>query len=65
MAGPNTARAHDADPVAAAVANAPEDERPATEEEIAALREARADDRPFISGAAVTAEILERSRREG
>ena len=61
----NTARSSKLDPVAAAVANAPEDERPPTEEEIAALREARADTRALVAGASVTAEIAERAKREG
>jgi hypothetical protein len=64
VGGPNTARARDADPVAAAVASATEDERRATDEELAALREARADRRPFATGAEVTVEIAERSRRD-
>lgn len=64
MSGPHTARAPELDPVAAAVESAPEDERPATAEEIAALREAREDPRPLVSGAAVSAEIAERARRE-
>jgi hypothetical protein len=52
------------DPVALAVANAVEDERVPTEEELQALREARADKRPLLSGAEVSATLAERSRRE-
>lgn len=64
MADPNAARVAEFDPVAAAVANAPEDERPVSAEELEALREARADRSPFVSGADVTAMIAERGRRE-
>jgi len=59
------ARSDDLDPVAAAVANAPEDERPVTEEEAEALREALADPRPFVPHAVVAAMIAERALREG
>ena len=65
MSTPNAARSAALDPVALAVASAPEDERPASEEELQALRDARADHQPPVPGAAVTAEIAERSRRDG
>jgi hypothetical protein len=52
------------DPVALAVANAVEDERVPTEEELLALREARADNRPLLSGQQVSVTLAERSRRE-
>ncbi|MBX3230424.1 MAG: hypothetical protein KIT84_03180 [Labilithrix sp.] len=59
MPTPNAARP--LDPVAEAVANALEDEREATPEEIEALREARADGR-LIPGHEITARLAERSR---
>jgi hypothetical protein len=62
MTGPNTARTERTDPVAAAVASAKEAGRPATDQEVSALCEARADGRPFASGTKVTVEIAERSR---
>jgi hypothetical protein len=65
MSPPNAARTEALDPVALAVANAPEDERPASPEELQALREARADGQPFVSGIALTAAIAERARRDG
>ena len=65
MSPPNAARADAVDPVALAVAGAPEDERPASEEELQALRDAHADHRSFVPAAAVTAGIAERARRDG
>lgn len=64
MSSPNAARVSDIDPVAAAVANAPEDDREVTAPELEALREARADRQPFVSGATMTASIAERSQRD-
>ncbi|MBX3212391.1 MAG: hypothetical protein KF850_10195 [Labilithrix sp.] len=64
MSSPNAARVSELDPVAAAVANAAEDEREATAAELEALREARADKQPFVSGATATARITERSQRD-
>lgn len=61
MPTPNAART--LDPVAEAVANAPEDERPASPEEVEALEEARADGR-LVAGREVTAQIAQRSRSE-
>lgn len=61
MSTPNAART--LDPVADAVANAPEDERPATPEEIEALDEARTDGR-LVAGREVTAQIAQRSRSD-
>lgn len=49
------------DPVLAALDAAPWDERPATEEEIAALAEARSAD-DFLDGSEVTAAIARRSK---
>ena len=63
MSGPNIARVSELDPVAASVENAPDDERQATIAELDALSEARAGTEPFVSGAAVTAMITERSQR--
>ena len=60
--GPNAARL--LDPVAEALAGAPGDERQVTEEEREALRAARADGRPLVPGAMVTAGIVQRSRDE-
>jgi len=65
MSAPNAARTDALDPVARAVANAPEDERAASEDELEALREARADNPPFVTGAALTAAIAERARQDG
>jgi len=65
MPAPNAATAEAMDPVAVAVANAPEDERPATEDEVAALRAAKTDPRPFTPGGQVTAAIAARARDEG
>jgi hypothetical protein len=62
MSGPNIARVSEIDPVAAAVANAPDDDREATAAELEGLREARAGAQPFVSGVAVTARISERSQ---
>jgi ribonucleotide monophosphatase NagD (HAD superfamily) len=64
MSSPNAARVSELDPVAAAVANAPEDDREVTTAELDALREARADTRAFVSSATVTARIAERSQRD-
>jgi hypothetical protein len=64
MSSPNAARISEIDPVAAAVANAPEDDREVTAAELEALREARADKQPFVSGATVTVRIAERSQRD-
>lgn len=52
------------DPVAAAVANAAEDDREVTTAELEALRKARADTQPFVSAAALTARLAERSQHD-
>ncbi len=56
------------DPLELAFDNAPWDERPATDEEIEAMREARAAEAAgaasFVAGAAVTASIAERAATE-
>lgn len=64
MSGRNAARVSEIDPVAAAVANAAEDEHEVTAAELEALRQARADKQTFVSGATVTARITERSQRD-
>ena len=66
MTAPNAAATAGAiDPVAVALANAPEDERPVTEDEVAARRAAKADPRPLVPGGQVTAVIAGRAREEG
>ncbi len=53
------------DPVAEAIANAPEDDRPMGDEERRAIAEAKADPHPlWIDGDVVSAELAERARRE-
>lgn len=63
MATPSATRAA-IDPVAQALDNAPDDEREVTESELEALRAARADTRPLVPGATVTAGIARRSHEE-
>lgn len=68
MVVPNAAaaaRASEVDPVAEALASAPNDDHEVTPDEIEALQEARADKRPLVAGAAVTESIARRSRNEG
>ena len=60
LMGPAT-KTKPVDPVLAAIDAAPWDERPVTEEERAALAEARATD-DFVDGAEVTAAIARRSK---
>ena len=53
------------DPVADAIANAPRDDRPVSDEERRAIAEAKADPDPlWIDGDVVSAEISEWARRE-
>jgi hypothetical protein len=57
--------AAEVDPVADAIANAPQDDRPVSAEERNAIAEAKADPNPlWIDGDVVSAEIAEWARRE-
>ena len=60
LMGPAT-KTNPVDPMLAAIDAAPWDERPVTDEERAALAEARATD-DFVDGAEVTAAIARRSK---
>lgn len=55
--------ASDVDPVAEAIANAPKDERPMSDDERRAIAEAKANPN-WVHGDVVSAEIAERARRE-